>query len=75
MERLRAEVEYLETQVKRLNDEKQMILEQHEENTELVKGTDEQRSLQERRLRASAWERLKRSLFRTKDSERRDESR
>jgi predicted DNA-binding protein len=74
-ERLRSELDHLETQLERLRSEKQMILKQREENTELVKWADEQRSLQERRLRASAWDRLKWSLFGMKDSESRDESR
>lgn len=69
---LRDRIEELETDVERLENEKQLILEQREENTELVEYVEHERSLQERRERrqsAPAWKRAKWWLLGAPDPE------
>ena len=48
-ERFQSEISDLETEVQRLNRERRQLLEQREENQELVKFAEEQRSLEHRR--------------------------
>ena len=58
-ERLREEADELRAHVERLRNEKRQILAQREENQELVKYVEQERTLQEERLRASVFTRAK----------------
>ena len=61
-ERLRREVEELQTEVERLKNEKRQILEQREENQELVEYVEAEKSLveeQAERKQAPVWQRAK----------------
>lgn len=53
------QIEDLERKVERLENEKRMILEQREENTELVRYVQEERTLERRRAEAGVLTRAK----------------
>ena len=66
---LRRRIEELERKAERLEREKRQILDQREENQELVKYVEQERTLQEERLSASAVTRAKWWLFGRRDAE------
>jgi len=63
VERLREEVDELRTEVERLRSEKRALIDDREERAELVEYVEQEKSLQEERLQASAVERAKWWLF------------
>lgn len=63
VERLREEVDELRTEVERLRNEKRALIDDREERTELVEYVEQEKTLQEERLEASAVERAKWWLF------------
>lgn len=63
VERLREEVEDLRTEVERLRSEKRALIDDREERTELVEYVEQEKTLQQERLEASAVERAKWWLF------------
>jgi Arc/MetJ-type ribon-helix-helix transcriptional regulator len=56
-------VEDLETKVERLENEKRMILEQREENAELVRYVEQERTVEQRWREAGLWTKTKWRLF------------
>jgi chromosome segregation ATPase len=65
----RERIDGLETDVDRLQREKQQILDQREEHTELVRAVESQQSLEERRAQAGLATRAKWWLFGMDDDE------
>ena len=63
VERLREEVDDLRTEVERLRSEKRALIDDREERTELVEYVEQEKTLQQERLEASAVERAKWWLF------------
>jgi Arc/MetJ-type ribon-helix-helix transcriptional regulator len=61
--KLREKIDELETELERVHREKRQILEQREENTELVKYVEEERSLSRQKAQAGIATRAKWWLF------------
>jgi len=59
----RDRVDELETELERLRNEKQLVLEQREEHTELVRAVERERSIQERKAQAGLGQRMKWAIF------------
>ena len=69
LRKLRNEIDDLETDVERLQNEKQQILEQREEHSELVRAVERERTLQERKAQAGLATRAKWAIFGMDDEE------
>jgi len=63
LRKLRNEIDDLETDVERLQNEKQQILEQREQHTELVRAVEREKTLQERKAQAGLATRAKWAIF------------